>query len=400
MDISRAFSDPDGDALSYEAASDAPGVAAASVSGSDVTVSGEAPGTATITVTATDSGDLSATQTFKVTVEAAIGESDLDAFFAQPTAIEIAQVEAEWETREPEVSGVRLELDAPVTWDLATLRVRILSHTVGGFRHYGAVVTPAGAEPGSLPVLLYAHGGDRGVEVEDIFLVNSILQLEGLSAAFVAPSYRSEPLQLGEQVFLSGGPASPWDRDVDDTMSLLSVAFEQAPELDEERVAIVGFSRGGGVGLLTAARDPRIDAVVEFFGPTDLFDEYAREIFEEALEGELRDLPGLDYLNETVILPWQRGVLSDAEARFEILRRSAVYFVDRLPPVQLHHGTADEVVAVSQAERLIEAMRAAGKTEEDFEWPIYPGGGHDVFALPGAPLRAVEFLRPFLFELP
>ncbi len=165
-------------------------------------------------------------------------------------------------------------------------------------------------------------------------------------------------------------------------------------------MAIVGFSRGGGVGLLTAARDPRIDAVVEFFGPTDLFDEYAREIFEEALEGELRDLPGLDYLNETVILPWQRGVLSDAEARFEILRRSAVYFVDRLPPVQLHHGTADEVVAVSQAERLIEAMRAAGKTEEDFEWPIYPSGGHDVFALPGAPLRAVEFLRPFLFELP
>ena len=70
-------------------------------------------------------------------------------------------------------------------------------------------------------------------------------------------------------------------QNVDDTISLLSVALEQAPELDEERVAIVGFSRGGGVGLLTAARDPRIDAVVEFFGLTDLFDEYAREIFEE-----------------------------------------------------------------------------------------------------------------------
>ena len=114
----------------------------------------------------------------------------------------------------------------------------------------------------------------------------------------------------------------------------LSVALEQAPELDEERVAILGLSRGGGVGLLTAARDKRIKAVVEFFGPTDLFGEYALEIFEEALEGELRDLPGLDYMNENVIVPWKEGALSNAAARLELVRRSAVYFVGDLPPVQ------------------------------------------------------------------
>ena len=400
VDVSGAFSDPDGDALSYEATSDAPGVAAVSVSGSDVTVAGEAAGTATITVTATDPGGLSATQTLEVTVEAAATGSDLDALFAPPTATEIAQVEAEWETREPEVSGVRLELDAVAA--AGSLRVRILSHTVGGLRHYGAVVTPAGAEPGSLPVLLYTHGQDDGVEVESMFLLNSLLQAQGLSTAFVVPSYRSEPLRFGNRVFLSDGPPSPWDWDVDDSMSLLSVAFEHAPELDEERVAILGSSRGGAVALLAAARDPRIDAVVEFFGPTDFFGEYAREVFEEALEGELRDLPGLEYLNEAVIQPWKLGVLSDAAARREMVRRSAVYFVDPLPPVQLHHGDADAVVAVSQAHRLIEAMRAAGKPEEDFEAHIYPGGGHDLvglLTLSGA-TRALEFLRPLLFELP
>ena len=200
-------------------------------------------------------------------------------------------------------------------------------------------------------------------------------------------------------MFLSEGPPSPWDRDVDDTISLLSVALEQVPELDEERVAILGLSRGGGVGLLTAARDKRIKAVVEFFGPTDLFDEYAREIFEEALEGELRDLPGLDYLNEILLLPWKLGVLSDAEARLELVRRSGVYFVDRLPPVQLHHGTEDAVVAVSQAYRLIEAMDAARKTEKEFEAHIYRGGTHDYTTLLGAPARTAEFLRPFLLEL-
>ena len=402
VDISGAFSDPDGDALRYGVASDASSVATASVSGSDLKVIGEAPGSATITVTATDPGGLSANQTFEVTVAAGSGGADLDALLAPPTADEITQVKEEWDTRTPEVSGVRPELDSEVPAGLGSVRVRILSHTVGGLRHYGAVVTPVGAEPGSLPVILYAHGGDGGVEIEDTFLLNQILQLQGLSAALVIPSYRSEPLRLGDQVFLSEGPPSPWDRDVDDTISLLSVALEQAPELDEERVAIVGFSRGGGVGLLTAARDPRIDAVVEFFGPTDLFDEYAREIFEEALDGELRDLPGLDYLNEILLLPWKLGVLSDAEARLELVRRSGVYFVDRLPPVQLHHGTEDTVVAVSQAYRLIEAMDAAGKTDQDFEKYIYAGAGHDITALigAGAHTRAIEFLRPFLFELP
>ena len=414
VDISGAFSDPDGDALRYVATSDASSVATASVSGSDLKVIGEAPGSATITVTATDPGGLSASatitvtatdpgglsanQTFEVTVAAGRGGADLDALLAPPTADEITQVKEEWDTRTPEVSGVRPELDSEVPAGLGSVRVRILSHTVGGLRHYGAVVTPVGAEPGSLPVILYAHGGDGGVDIEDTFLLNQILQRRGLSAALVIPSYRSEPLRLGGQVFLSEGPPSPWDRDVDDTISLLSVALEQAPELDEERVAIVGFSRGGGVGLLTAARDPRIDAVVEFFGLTDLFDEYAREIFEEALDGELRDLPGLDYLNEILVLPWKLGVLSDAEARLELVRRSGVYFVDRLPPVQLHHGTEDTVVAVSQAYRLIEAMDAAGKTDQDFEKHIYDGAGHDITALirEGADTHAIEFLRPFL----
>ena len=258
VDVSGTFSDPDGDVLRYEATSDASSVATASVSGSDVTVTGEAPGSATITVTATDPGGLSAIQTFEVTVDAASGGLDLNALFAPPTAMEIAQVEAEWQTREPEVGGVRLEQDSEIPAVLGSpLRVRILSHTVGGHRHYGAVVTPVGAaDPGSLPVILYAHGGDDGVNIDQIVLVNTLLQFQGLSAAFVVPSYRSEPLQLGDEVFLSEGPPSPWDRDVDDTVSLLSVAFEQAPELDEERVAILGLSRGGGVGLLTAARDP------------------------------------------------------------------------------------------------------------------------------------------------
>ena len=58
VDVSRAFVDPDGDALTYSASSSAPRVVAASATGARVTLT--AVGTATIRVTATDPGGLSA----------------------------------------------------------------------------------------------------------------------------------------------------------------------------------------------------------------------------------------------------------------------------------------------------------------------------------------------------
>ena len=70
VDISGHFRDPDGDALSYEVRSDDTGVATASVSGSQVTLTPKDAGIATITVTASD-GELTATQRFSVTVTAA-----------------------------------------------------------------------------------------------------------------------------------------------------------------------------------------------------------------------------------------------------------------------------------------------------------------------------------------
>ncbi len=68
VDVSGAFRDPDGDALAYGATSSAAQVATVSVSGSRVMVRPHAEGTATIRVTATDPGGLSATQSFTASV--------------------------------------------------------------------------------------------------------------------------------------------------------------------------------------------------------------------------------------------------------------------------------------------------------------------------------------------
>gem|GEM_PF-637833 len=69
VDMAGYFDDPDGDALTYEAASSHPAAVSATMTGGIVSISAIATGTrATITVTATDPGGLSAQQTFNVTV--------------------------------------------------------------------------------------------------------------------------------------------------------------------------------------------------------------------------------------------------------------------------------------------------------------------------------------------
>ncbi|MCY3712747.1 MAG: M66 family metalloprotease [Gemmatimonadetes bacterium] len=66
--VTTYFSDPDGDRLTYSAATSDSAVATAATSGSVVTVEGESAGNATITVTA-DDGSLTARQTIRVTVQ-------------------------------------------------------------------------------------------------------------------------------------------------------------------------------------------------------------------------------------------------------------------------------------------------------------------------------------------
>ena len=67
VDVSSYFSDPDGDTLSYTVISSNEGAATVEVSGSTVTITAVAAGSATITVYANDV-DSTGTQTFSVTV--------------------------------------------------------------------------------------------------------------------------------------------------------------------------------------------------------------------------------------------------------------------------------------------------------------------------------------------
>ena len=68
IDVADYFTDPDGETLIYTAGASNPETATAGVNGSRVTVAAVTQGSSTVSVTATDPGGLSATQSFGVTV--------------------------------------------------------------------------------------------------------------------------------------------------------------------------------------------------------------------------------------------------------------------------------------------------------------------------------------------
>ena len=320
-------------------------------------------------------------------------EAELDSIFAAPTAAEIEAVRADWAVRDTSAVDVLVEFAEayPLNGTPATLRV--VSHQVGEARHYGAIIAPDSAPPGTLPVLMYLHGGESGVDVSDVDIIGQFLGELRDRFVYVIPSYRSERLEHGDRVWVSTGPGGHWDYDVDDSLALLNVALELTPQAKSEGVSVVGGSRGAGVAMLAGIRDERIENIVAFFGPTDFFDDWVRQIVREAALGRPRALTGVAYMDATFVQPYLRGEIEMAEARLELVRRSSVLFAEDLPAVQLHHGDSDETVVVSQAYSMIRAMEALGREPPEFEAFIYEGGGHDLFGLRGAIGRAVAFLR-------
>ncbi len=327
---------------------------------------------------------------------------DLTEVFAEPTQAEIQSVIAEWSARNPVANQVSVLREESILLNNAVpATLFIVSHDVDGVQHYGAVISPDGLVPGSAPVLVYAHGGDQGVSVDGEALL--LLGLfPNLSPQFVTvvPSFRDEPLRYGGQSWQSEGPASPWDRDVDDTFALIDVATTLAPAADPSRVAVLGMSRGAGVGMLMSARSESVRQVLGFFGPTDFYGPFVQEVVTEILEGNPRELPGLDYLSEEFLLPYQAGNVTLEQLRIELARRSSVLFIDRLAKIQIHHGTGDTIVPVSQAQRMIDAMQAAGRGSDVFEAFLYEGGQHNPFTLEGSLQRGEAFMSLMLSDVP
>jgi pimeloyl-ACP methyl ester carboxylesterase len=119
-------------------------------------------------------------------------------------------------------------------------------------------------------------------------------------------------------------------------------------------LGLVGHSRGGGVAVLHAARDPRIDALVTWsaISTVDRWPAAKRAEWRAAGVEEIRNA------RTGQVLPLYPDVLDDIECNRAALDIAAAASRIRVPWL-IVHGRIDESVPLEEAERLVAAAPAA-----------------------------------------
>ncbi|HUM07062.1 MAG TPA: alpha/beta hydrolase [Terriglobales bacterium] len=248
------------------------------------------------------------------------------------------------------------------------VQTNIVYHTANNYENKLDVYRPAEAK-GPTPVVIVIHGGGwvEGTKEERVLEMMPYLQM-GFAAVNV--EYR-----LGR---VSLAPAA-----VEDCRCALHWVFAHAKEynFDPQRVVLQGGSAGGHLalitGMLTPAAgfdrecrgtenywsgapgtngDPRVAAIVNWFGITDVLDE----------------LHGPNAKGYAVV--WL-GNQANAD---EIAKRVSPinYVTGNTPPIITIHGDRDSLVPYSQAVRLHKALDAAKVPNQLLTVPGADHGGY------------------------
>lgn len=326
---------------------------------------------------------------------------DLTEVFAVPTEEELQVVRGEWAARFPTANNWAIIASGT---DSAGRLMQVVRHDiVPSGVHYAALRFPPNFDPlASYPVVLCLHGGNDGVSLGifgmyDNMAGTAIDECSGRPAILVAPSYRCEPLLAGQLgTFNSTGDCTMEDYEVDDVMSLLGGVLENVAAADESHVVGWGYSHGGGVLLGVLARDHRVRAGVDFYGPADVFQSSSQAESEALIAAGGCDLPGSWRL---VVCDFIEGVTSLSQTRIDLLRHSRGWFVDQITRLDVHHGTVDPTVDVVQSRLLAAHAQAADLSPALFRYFEYPTGVHSIASLSGYLPRFRQFMCA-AFNLP
>lgn len=136
----------------------------------------------------------------------------------------------------------------------------------------------------------------------------------------------------------------------------LQALLERVP--DDVRITYAGHSMGGAVGVLTAARDLRIRALVSLAGMTHTAAFLAREFSDV--------VPGEGFMWEDENCPLSRVFVDDLTAIHDTLAAAK----SLTQPCLFIHGGADEVVPVQDSREVFEAVTG------EKELVVIPGAGH------------------------
>jgi len=207
-----------------------------------------------------------------------------------------------------------------------------------------------------LPLLVLVHGGVHGDIMPDHDL-HVIRELVEQGYAILAPDYRGS----------TGYGRDYWELidygglENDDVLAGRKWMLETHPNLDPERVGILGWSHGGMITLMNIFDHPQEYKVA--YAGVPVSDLIARMGYKDQGYRELFSAPY--HLGKTA-----------AENVAEYRRRSPAWNAEKLQtPLLIHTTTNDEDVNALEVEHLIKSLKAAGKS---FEHKIYTNapGGH------------------------
>ncbi len=240
-----------------------------------------------------------------------------------------------------------------------------------GIRLRGAVVLP-NAE-GDWPLAVLCHGipsgapaqGDPGYEA----LARRFAQ-HGSAACYF--NFRGTGLSGGD--FSLAG----WVSDLETVLDAARVPYDAFAGCDPARTGLMGFSGGGAVSIICAARGRELAGLAALSSPSD----FSRMLSREAMGGFIAHARAIGIIRDPAYPP------SEEDYYEEMLACAPVDVVDRLTPTPLLivHGDRDDTVPVQEAYRLYEA---AAEPKELF---IVEGGGHKLRLDAGAMDKAVTWL--------
>lgn len=195
---------------------------------------------------------------------------------------------------------------------------------------------------GKHPAILLVHGAD-GLQVElitEFFYRGLAKELARQGYVVVMPHYFDRTGTKWGDLKSNLKNFVTWLQTLGDALTFLA----KRPEVDPERIGVVGASLGAYLAVSGALFDPRIKVVVEYFGGVP------------------------------------PKVVTDAK---------------RMPPVLILHGDADHIVPVSEAHRLESWLKEKHWT---YDIHIYHGQGHGFLGPDGqdAQRRTVAFLGKYL----
>ena len=227
--------------------------------------------------------------------------------------------------------------------------IEVIEVSCGDERYDGYFCHPINPTPGKWPVVFLIGGADAFAE--EVFFSGRQILDRGWAMLLVDTPGR------GSSSYLKGIPTRA---DYEVPISACLDWVEKRPEINSDRIGIIGISMAGYYAPRAAAFDDRIKTLVGWCGCYDMLEDLYN--FFEPLQGTLQRI---------------LGHKTDAEAR-EVLKE--FHMRDAAPkikcPTLITHGANDRLMNVKGARNLFEAIGAEDKTLKIYDNVEAGGTGH------------------------